>query len=119
MLEIDEVYYLDSDKYNIILCRKKVKENGEEIFKKISFHRNIEDALRKYIENKTKEKLNTNKTAEQLLKEIENLKKFLETYLENNIEHLKLLKTKYNAKIEDENKNYSRKEKNDVCTKER
>jgi len=106
MLKIDEKYYLDFDKYNVMLVSKRIKENGELVFKRITYHRNVESALKRYIEIKIKEDAEINQTVEELLNQIQELKNFLSNYLTENIEHLKIMKTKYNEKLEKQNQKH-------------
>ena len=96
--KLDNEYYIDNDKYNIILVKKKIinKENGEkeEKYKRIGFFRNIENAIHKYIDIKIKNNLNTSKEVSELLKNIENIKKEITNKIQN-CQNIKNIKTNY------------------------
>lgn len=96
--KLDDEYFIDKDRYNIILVKKKVikNENDEkkEIYKRIGFFRNLENAIHKYIDIKIKENLKVSKEINELLKNISELKKMINKKIEN-CKEIKNLKTIY------------------------
>jgi len=99
MVKINEEYFIDADKYNIILVKKsqikeeKSKNFGEDKFEPIGYYSNIPDALKSLFNKKIKQKIEEKdfNSYNEFLKDLKDVEKKLSkdiTALESNLKAL-------------------------------
>lgn len=85
-IKIDNEYSIQSDERNIILVKTRKVENGKnkgEIYEQnVSYHSTLQSALKDYLRVKTN--LSEATSVQELLKEVEEIKKIIEDVLNLN-----------------------------------